>query len=283
MRPQRDEIASGELTPGRMFALSARGAARLAILEMLWRTSRMRFIGVDRLAALMREQGAVVPVFWHQHLLMCARFIVDRRVRGLKPGFMISPSVDGQAPTMLAQLYGAHVVRGSGSYTGVRAVRGVYQAIVKEVISPASRPMVRAARASSSSRARSSPRRSAARPSCRSLMRRAREVAEDLGQVRDSVAVRASSHRDRRAVFSARETDDEEMAAAQRELERRMLETYRASPKRALKLVSAIALSRLSALHAILIDALFDFDLNRRVRDAESLGEQRLRVLQHDA
>ncbi len=53
----------------------------------------------------------------------------------MKPGFMISPSVDGEAPTQLAQRYGAHVVRGSGSYTGVRAVRGVYQAIVKEHIS----------------------------------------------------------------------------------------------------------------------------------------------------
>ena len=97
----------------------------------------MRIVGGERLAALLREQGAVVPVFWHQHLLICARFIVDGRIAGLKPGFMISPSVDGQAPTMLATLYGAHVVRGSGSYTGVRAVRGVHQAIVKEGISPA--------------------------------------------------------------------------------------------------------------------------------------------------
>ena len=53
---------------------------------------------------------------------------------------MISPSVDGQGPTMLAQMYGSHVVRGSGSYTGVRAVRGVYNAIVKEGISPGITP-----------------------------------------------------------------------------------------------------------------------------------------------
>lgn len=110
-----------------------------AIIETLWRTCRLRFVNLDRLATLVREQGAVVPVFWHQHLLMCARFIADRRA-GLKTGFMISPSVDGQAPTMLAKLYGAHVVRGSGSYTGMRAVRGVYQAIVKEGISPGITP-----------------------------------------------------------------------------------------------------------------------------------------------
>ena len=37
-------------------------------------------------------------------------------------------------------LYGAHVVRGSGPYTGVRAVRGVHQAIVKDGISPGITP-----------------------------------------------------------------------------------------------------------------------------------------------
>jgi len=118
-----------------------RAAALLAyvVIETLWRTCRLRFVNLDRLTTLVREQGAVVPVFWHQHLLMCARFIADRRAE-LKTGFMISPSVDGQAPTMLAELYGAHVVRGSGSYTGMRAVRGVYQAIVKEGISPGITP-----------------------------------------------------------------------------------------------------------------------------------------------
>ena len=99
-----------------------------------------RVVGAEQLEALLRKHEAVVPVFWHQHLLVCARFVVAGRIAGLKPGSMISPSVDGQAPSMLATMYGAHVVRGSGSYTGVRAVRGVHQAIVKEKISPAITP-----------------------------------------------------------------------------------------------------------------------------------------------
>lgn len=111
-----------------------------AIIEVLWRTGRIRIVGGERLASLLREHGSVIPVFWHQHLLMCGRFLVAGRIPGLKPGFMVSPSVDGQAPTMLAMLYGAHVVRGSGSYTGVRALRGVYQAIVKEGVSPGITP-----------------------------------------------------------------------------------------------------------------------------------------------
>ena len=112
--------------------------ARL-IVETYWRTCRITIIGEAQLHALIAEHGAVVPVCWHQHLLMCARFLVSKP-GGMKPGFMISPSVDGEAPTWLAQSYGAHVVRGSGSYTGVRALRGVHQAIVKEGISPGVTP-----------------------------------------------------------------------------------------------------------------------------------------------
>jgi lysophospholipid acyltransferase (LPLAT)-like uncharacterized protein len=114
--------------------------AATGIIELVWRTARMRIIGGEQLEAVLREHGAVVPVFWHQHLLVCARFVASGRIAGLKPGFMVSPSVDGQAPAMLAKQYGAHVVRGSGSYTGMRAVRGVHQAIVKEGISPAITP-----------------------------------------------------------------------------------------------------------------------------------------------
>ena len=80
--------------------------------------------------------------------------------------------------------------------------------------------------------------------------------------------------------FPPAEIDDEQMAAAQREMERRMLETYRAGAKR--RLTSASRSRDPLLLDAVLVHALFDFDLNRRVRDAEALGEQRLRVSQHD-
>lgn len=133
-RPLRSK-SRRKLTPGRLFLY--RLAVWLAYLyvELVWRTARLRVLGEDTLRELLMRHEAVVPVCWHQHLLLCARYIVARERHGAKPGFMISPSVDGEAPTMLAQRYGAHVVRGSGTYTGVRAVRGVYQAIVKDKIS----------------------------------------------------------------------------------------------------------------------------------------------------
>ncbi len=123
-----------------MFAYGVAVQLAALLIEFIWRTARIEVLGDEQLAALIEKHGAVVPVFWHQHLLICARYLVDTGIPGFKPGFMISPSVDGQAPTMLAQKYGAHVVRGSGSYTGVRAVRGVHQAIDKDGISPAITP-----------------------------------------------------------------------------------------------------------------------------------------------
>ena len=206
-----------------------RAAALLAyvVIETLWRTCRLRFVNLDRLTTLVREQGAVVPVFWHQHLLMCARFIADRRAE-LKTGFMISPSVDGQAPTMLAELYGAHVVRGSGSYTGMRAVRGVYQAIVKDGISPGITPdgprgprfkfKPGAIFTAQISRKAVVPIAYAAKPAW--ILRTWDKFVIPPPFAKVVIAIGEP-------YFPPEKLNDEEMEAAQRELERRMLQTYR--------------------------------------------------------
>jgi lysophospholipid acyltransferase (LPLAT)-like uncharacterized protein len=198
-----------------------------AIIETLWRTCRLRFVDLDRLTALVREQGAVVPVFWHQHLLMCARFTADRRA-GLKTGFMISPSVDGQAPTMLAELYGAHVVRGSGSYTGMRAVRGVYQAIVRDGISPGITPdgprgprfkfkpgAIFTAQISGKAVV---PIAYAAKPAW--ILKTWDKFVIPPPFAKVAIAVGEP-------YFPPKKMSDQEMEIAQRELERRMLQTYR--------------------------------------------------------
>lgn len=206
-----------------------RVAARLAyaIIETLWRTARLRFVNLERLTTLVREQGAVVPVFWHQHLLLCARFIADKRAE-LKTGFMISPSVDGQAPTMLAALYGAHVVRGSGSYTGMRAVRGVYTAIVKEGISPGITPdgprgprfkfKAGAIFTAQISGKAVVPIAYAAKPAW--ILRTWDKFIIPPPFAKVVIAIGEP-------YFPEKKLDDAQMEAAQRELERRMLETYR--------------------------------------------------------
>jgi lysophospholipid acyltransferase (LPLAT)-like uncharacterized protein len=211
-----------------MFAYRVAALIAACFLELIWRTGRIRIIGAEQLAALLREHQAVIPVFWHQHLLICGRFVVDKTIAGFKPGFMISPSVDGQAPTMLAELYGAHVVRGSGSYTGVRAVRGVHQAIVKDGISPAitpdgprGPPFVMKPGAIFTAQITGKPVvpiAYAARPA--RLLRTWDRfvVAWPFAKIRIAIG---------EPYFVPSEMTQAQMESAQRELERRLLETYR--------------------------------------------------------
>lgn len=216
------------LTPGRLFMYRLAVWISAAFLELVWRTARIRIIGGERLTEVLREYGAVVPVFWHQHLLICARFLCDRSIVGLKPGFMISPSVDGEAPTMLAQLYGAHVVRGSGSYTGVRAVRGVHQAIAKELISPAITPdgprgprfkmKPGAIFAAQISRKPVVPIAYAAKPARLLKTWDKFVIPFPFAKVRIAIG---------EPYFPERKLDEELMEAAQRELEERLLQVFR--------------------------------------------------------
>jgi hypothetical protein len=82
----------------------------------------------------------MLPCYWHQHELFCARFLLLQMPRGLKLGFLVSPSVDGEVPTMIATRLGARVIRGSSTYTGARALRDYYQLLVKEQVSPVITP-----------------------------------------------------------------------------------------------------------------------------------------------
>jgi lysophospholipid acyltransferase (LPLAT)-like uncharacterized protein len=62
-------------------------------------------------------------------------YLLRKRSLGMKLGFMISPSVDGEAGAMAAQRIGGHIVRGSSNYTGARALRDFYLAVVKDQVS----------------------------------------------------------------------------------------------------------------------------------------------------
>jgi lysophospholipid acyltransferase (LPLAT)-like uncharacterized protein len=62
------------------------------------------------------------------------------RSAGVKLGFLISPSVDGEFAAMMVERLGGEVIRGSSSHTGARALRDYYQALAHEGISPAITP-----------------------------------------------------------------------------------------------------------------------------------------------
>src|SRR5580658_8054945 len=113
----------------------------LAIIRFWWLTCRIRRIeGDEHLTAALAKAPSLVPCYWHQHQLFCARYLLERRSRGLVPGWLISPSVDGEFGALMVGRIGARAIRGSSSHTGARALRDYYVALVKENISPIMTP-----------------------------------------------------------------------------------------------------------------------------------------------
>lgn len=113
----------------------------LVTIRFWWLTCRIRHIeGDEHLTAALAKAPSLVPCYWHQHQLFCARYLLERRSRGLMPGWLISPSVDGELGAMMVKRVGAKAIRGSSSHTGARALRDYYLALVKENISPVVTP-----------------------------------------------------------------------------------------------------------------------------------------------
>lgn len=113
----------------------------LAIIRAWWASCRtVKVEGVEHLQAAMARAPSLVPCFWHQHQGFCAKYLLRERARGLRVGWLISPSVDGEIGARLVRRVGGHVIRGSSTHTGARALRDYYLALVQENISPVITP-----------------------------------------------------------------------------------------------------------------------------------------------
>lgn len=106
-------------------------------LRLLWSTCKIeKVIGAEHIDALLAEGKPIIPCYWHGMQLFCARYVMDLQERGLKVGFLISPSVSGEAAAMLARSLGAEVVRGSPTRTGGQALRDLYLIVNRDGVSP---------------------------------------------------------------------------------------------------------------------------------------------------
>ncbi len=113
----------------------------LALLRLIWRWCRVKTVlGEEHIARTLQIAPSFIPVYWHQHQLFCVKHLLEQRAAGLKLGFLISPSVDGEIGAMLVQALGGVAIRGSSSYTGARALRDYYQALKLQGLSPAITP-----------------------------------------------------------------------------------------------------------------------------------------------
>jgi lysophospholipid acyltransferase (LPLAT)-like uncharacterized protein len=129
------------LTRGRLFMYKILVPLGVSLLRLVWRWSRVvRVIGAEHIAAALREAPSFIPVYWHQHQLFCVKHLLEQRRAGLKLGFLISPSVDGEIGAMIVKNMGGEIIRGSSSHTGARALRDYYEALAHQGVSPAITP-----------------------------------------------------------------------------------------------------------------------------------------------
>lgn len=129
------------LTRGRLFMYRMFVPLGLSLLRLVWRWSRVvRVIGAEHIATTLARAPSFIPVYWHQHQLFCVKHLLEQRRAGLKLGFLISPSVDGEIGAMIVRNMGAEIIRGSSTHTGARALRDYYEALTHQGVSPAITP-----------------------------------------------------------------------------------------------------------------------------------------------
>lgn len=108
-----------------------------AVTRALWSSCKVeKVLGAEHMDAIVAGGKPCLPCYWHQMHVFCARYMLDQLERGLKVGFLISPSVSGEVPAAMARKAGAEVVRGSPTRTGGQALRDMYLTINKQGVSP---------------------------------------------------------------------------------------------------------------------------------------------------
>jgi lysophospholipid acyltransferase (LPLAT)-like uncharacterized protein len=134
--------ASGRrLTVWRLWLYKLGAPIVLTLMRTVWGWSRVvRVVGGEHISGVLAGSPSFIPVYWHQHQLFCAKYLFDLSDVGVKPGVLVSPSVDGEFGAIIVRKLGGEVIRGSSSHTGARTLRDFYQALVKDGISPVITP-----------------------------------------------------------------------------------------------------------------------------------------------
>ncbi len=108
-----------------------------SLLNVLWLTCKVKTIrGDEHAERIIRNGKPVIPCYWHQHHIFGLWYMLRLRKRGLKVGFLISPSRDGEIPAKIIESWGIRAIRGSSNRTGARALKELYEVITREGISP---------------------------------------------------------------------------------------------------------------------------------------------------
>jgi len=106
------------------------------LLHFFWKSCSVEIMGGDHGDTIVKSGNPAILCYWHQQHVFGAYYALKLKDKGLKLGFLISPSVDGEVPARIVTSWGAHAIRGSSNRTGARAMRDLYNNITKDGISP---------------------------------------------------------------------------------------------------------------------------------------------------
>jgi lysophospholipid acyltransferase (LPLAT)-like uncharacterized protein len=139
---QRRTVSGRRMSRRRRLLYAIAAPALVGIVRLWWRSCRIvAVVGEQHLTAVLERTPSFLPCYWHQHHLFMARYLLQAQRRfGIRIGFLVSPSVDGELGAMIIRRAGAQVIRGSSSHTGALAMKDYFLALTREQISPVINP-----------------------------------------------------------------------------------------------------------------------------------------------
>jgi len=106
------------------------------LLKFFWKSCSIEIIGGQFGDSIIESGQPAILCYWHQQHVFGSYYALTLKDKGLKIGFLISPSVDGEVPARIVESWGAQAIRGSSNRTGARAMRDLYLTITKQGVSP---------------------------------------------------------------------------------------------------------------------------------------------------
>jgi lysophospholipid acyltransferase (LPLAT)-like uncharacterized protein len=108
----------------------------VALMRALWWTYRFSIEDEDTVRELVADEQPLILTFWHQDVFVMAWYLERLNRMGARVTFLVSPSQDGEFVMQVLAVMGQTAVRGSATRSGVKAMHGLYRAIVREHGSP---------------------------------------------------------------------------------------------------------------------------------------------------
>ena len=113
-----------------------RPVIKLFLLAFWWTCRIEKIMGDEQAQKLIDKGEPIIPCYWHQMHIFGSWYMRKLQKRGLKIGFLVSPSVDGEIPAKIVESWGAVAIRGSSNRTGAKALKDMYNTITRDKVSP---------------------------------------------------------------------------------------------------------------------------------------------------